>query len=242
MSSLIPQVSIILPTYNEKENIVTLVSELRDGFRNRAYRYEIIVVDDSSPDQTADVVRQSFSDDPNIKLIVRRENRGLANSIKEGMYSATGSVILVMDTDFNHKPADAILLFEIAQHVDVAVGSRFIFGGGMKSAPRYYLSFLFNVFLRVLLGTMMNDNLSGFFAIKRDSLHKLNPSKIFWGYGDYYFRLLLLSQEQRFKHVELPVFYGDRIHGESKTRFLRIFWDYTKAAFYVLYLKACNKW
>lgn len=238
----IPQVSVVLPTYNEKDNIGRLVSELRDGFRSRGYSYEIIVVDDNSPDRTADIVQQAFSGDFNIKTIVRRQNRGLANSIKDGMYAALGSVILVMDTDFNHKPSDAVILFEIARHVDISVGSRFIFGGGMKSRSRYTLSFLFNIFLRLLLGTRMNDNLSGFFAIKRVNLYKLNGSKIFWGYGDYYFRLLLLSQQQQLKHVELPIFYGDRTHGESKTRFIRIFWDYTMAALYVLYLKVCKKW
>jgi len=242
MTAFAPKVSIVLPTYNEKDNIGLLVSELRERFRSGGHSYEIIVVDDDSPDQTADIVRRLASEDPNIKLIVRQQDRGLANSIRAGMYAACGCVILVMDTDFNHKPADAVLLFEIAQHVDVSIGSRFIFGGGMKSMPRYYLSFLFNIFLRLFLGTRMNDNLSGFFAIKRSSLYKLDPSKIFWGYGDYYFRLLLLSQQAGLKHVELPVFYGDRIHGDSKTRFLRVFWDYTLAALYVRYLKACKRW
>lgn len=242
MSTARPNVSVVLPSYNEKDNIVPLVSELSAGFRSRGYSYEIIVVDDSSPDGTSEVVRQCFSGQPEVKLIVRTKDRGLAYSIKDGMYAAQGSTILVMDTDFTHQPADAFILFEITEHVDVSVGSRFIFGGGMKSIAHYYLSFLFNIFLRLLLGTRMNDNLSGFFAIKRDCLYRLDASKIFWGYGDYYFRLLLLSQRERFKHVELPIFYGDRTRGESKTRFVSIFFEYTKAALYVLYLKACRKW
>lgn len=242
MDTKIPKVSVILPTYNEKDNICPLVTELAEGFRSRGHSYEIIVVDDNSPDGTADIVRQRFADAPEIRLIVRNQNRGLANSIKQGMYAAEGAVILVMDTDFNHRPADAFILLEITQHVDISVGSRFIFGGGMKGLWHYYLSFLFNIFLRLLLGTRMNDNLSGFFAIRRECLDKLDPAKIFWGYGDYYFRLLLLSQQMRLKHVELPIFYGDRTRGESKTRFLSIFLGYTRAAFYVLYLKACRKW
>jgi dolichol-phosphate mannosyltransferase len=242
MSTESPKVSVVLPTFNEKDNIVPIVSELSAGFRSRGYSHEIIVVDDNSPDETAEVVRRHFANQTEVKLIVRTRDRGLANSIREGMYAAQGSTILVMDTDFTHQPADAFVLFEITEHVDISVGSRFIFGGGMNSLPHYYLSFIFNVFLRLLLGTRMNDNLSGFFAIKRECLYKLDASKIFWGYGDYYFRLLLRSQGERFKHVELPIFYGDRTRGESKTRFLNIFVEYTKAALYVFYLKVCRKW
>jgi dolichol-phosphate mannosyltransferase len=242
MSTTTVKVSVVLPTYNEKDNVGCLVAELSEGFRSRGYPYEIIVVDDNSPDGTADVVRQSFANEPEVRLIVRKNDRGLANSIREGIFAAQGSIVLVMDTDFTHQPADAFLLFEITQHVDISVGSRFIFGGGMKSMPRYYLSLLFNIFLRLLLGTRMNDNLSGFFAIKRECLLKLDPSKIFWGFGDYYFRLLLRSQQARLKHVELPVFYGDRARGESKTSFLNIFLEYTRAALYIFYLKACRKW
>jgi len=129
MSTSSPKVSVVLPSYNEKDNIGPLVSELSAGFRRRGHSYEIIVVDDNSPDGTAEIVRRLFADQLEVKLIVRTKDRGLANSIREGMYAAQGSTILVMDTDFNHQPADAFLLFEITEHVDVSVGSRFIFGG-----------------------------------------------------------------------------------------------------------------
>ena len=191
-----------------------------------------------SPDGTGEAVTAAFAEDPAIRLIVRRESPGLAFSIREGIEQSTGAIILVMDTDFNHKPADAVLLFEVARHVDLAIGSRFIFGGGMSSLPRYYLSYLYNIFLRLALGTRLDDNLSGFFAIKRGRMFTLDFNKIFWGYGDYFFRLLLLSQANRFVHVELPVYYGERQGGTSKTRLVRIFTSYTREVFYLLYLKA----
>src|ERR1700723_1630674 len=128
MSTASPKVSVILPTFNEKDNIIPIVSELSGGFRSRGYSYEIIVVDDNSPDETAEVVRRHFLNQAEVKLIVRTRDRGLPNSIREGMYAAQGSTILVMDTDFTHQPADAFLLFEITEHVDISVGSRFIFG------------------------------------------------------------------------------------------------------------------
>jgi len=237
-----PVVSVVLPTFNERENIVLLVEELRSRFRSALHSYEIIIVDDQSPDGTGEAVSVAFGDDPNVRLIVRRERPGLAFSIREGIERSTGSIIVVMDTDFNHKPSDAVILFEIARQVDLAIGSRFIFGGGMRSLLRYYLSYLYNIFLRLILGTRIDENLSGFFAIKREHMFALEFDKIFWGYGDYFFRLLLLSQRGHFRHVEVPISYGARLGGNSKTQLLRVFSKYTGAVFYVLYLKALGRW
>jgi len=238
----IPDVSVVLPTLNERYNIVALLNDLRTLFNERDYRYELLVVDDGSTDATAQVAAQACAGDPGFFLIERRRNPGLAFSIREGIERSTGAVILVMDTDFNHRPADALLLFEIARHVDLAIGSRFTFGGGMPNLLRYYLSFLFNLFLRLALGTRMDENLSGFFAIRRERLFELDFDKIFWGYGDYFFRLLLLSQRKRFLHVELPVFYGLRRTGERKTRFVGIFTAYMREVIYILYLKMLRRW
>jgi dolichol-phosphate mannosyltransferase len=237
-----PAVSVVLPTFNEKDNIVALVEELRWRFRARGHSYEILVIDDQSPDGTASLVTRAFADDPCVHVTIRHSNRGLAYSIRQGIERSAGAIVLVMDADFNHKPADAVLLFEVAQYVDLVIGSRFIFGGGMSSLLRYYLSYFYNIFLRVTLGTRLDDNLSGLFAIKRQSMFKLDFDKIFWGYGDYFFRLLLLSQRAGFLHVEVPVFYGERLGGESKTRFLAIFARYTREVLHLMVLKVLRRW
>jgi dolichol-phosphate mannosyltransferase len=237
-----PDVSIVLPTFNEKDNIVPLIEELRSRFRAAGHRYEILVIDDQSPDGTGSAVAAAFADDPGVRVTVRRKNPGLAYSIREGIERSTGAIVLVMDSDFNHKPADAVLLFQVAQYVDLVIGSRFIVGGGMSSLLRYYLSYFYNIFLRATLGTRLDDNLSGLFAIKRERIFELDFDKIFWGYGDYFFRLLLLSQRAGFLHVEVPVFYGNRLGGESKTRFLGIFARYTREVFYLIALKVLGRW
>jgi dolichol-phosphate mannosyltransferase len=237
-----PDVSVVLPTFNEKENIVPLVEELRSLFGAPGYRYEILVVDDQSPDGTGEAVASAFGDDPGVRVIVRRKNPGLAFAIREGVERSTGAIVLVMDSDFNHKPADGLLLFQIAQYVDLVIGSRFIFGGGMSSLPRYYLSYLYNIFLRLMLGTRLDDNLSGLFAVRRERIFELDFDKVFWGYGDYFFRLLLLSQRAGFVHVEVPVFYGERLGGTSKTRFLGIFVKYTREVFHLVALKVLGRW
>jgi dolichol-phosphate mannosyltransferase len=199
-------------------------------------------MDDSSSDGTAEAIAATFSEDPAIHVIVRHQNAGLAYSIREGIERSTGAIILVMDTDFNHRPSDGVLLFEIAKHVDLAIGSRFIFGGGMSDRRRYYMSYLYNLFLRLVLGTRMDENLSGLFAIKRERMFQLDFDKIFWGYGDYFFRMLLLSQRKQFLHVELPVFYGERRGGASKTRLTGILARYTREVFFLVYLKALRRW
>ncbi|AEI96318.1 glycosyltransferase [Roseobacter litoralis] len=236
------QISIVLPTFNERENIVLLVEDLLHRFGEINATCEILVIDDRSPDGTAQAVEQAFAREASVKVISRQAEPGLAMSIRDGIEQATGDVILVMDTDFNHEPKDAVLLFQVTRYVDLCVGSRFIFGGGMSSLPRYYLSYVYNIFMRLMLGTRMDDNLSGFFAIRREKLTDLDFDKIFWGYGDYFFRLLLLSQRAKMRHIQVPVYYGERKGGESKTRFTRIFVKYTREVISLAYKKAMGKW
>jgi dolichol-phosphate mannosyltransferase len=101
----------------------------------------------------------------------------------------------------------------------------------MEDALRYRLSFAYNVMIRALFQTQIQDNLSGFFAVRRDRLYELEAifDKIFYGYGDYFIRLLLVAWRRRWRILEVPVFYILRRHGASKTGFWRIFRDYTAA-------------
>lgn len=234
--------SIILPTFNERGNIVPLLMRLREIIGDLGAEAEVLVVDDASPDGTAEAVRQAFADDSRIRVIVRAVNRGLAWSIREGIERSSGEVVVVMDTDFDHPPECVPLLYNIARHVDLVVGSRFAFGGGMPSNARYVLSYCYNLFMRLTLGTRINDNLSGLFAIRREALEKLEFDKIFWGFGDYFFRLLLLSQRHGLSHVEVPVMYGERTDGASKTGLLAIFAIYTREIFRLMYLRVRGKW
>lgn len=107
--------------------------------------------------------------------------------------------------------------------------------GGMEDALRYRLSLLYNVFIRFLLHTQIQDNLSGFFAVRRDRLFQLQPKfdQIFYGYGDYFIRLLLVAWRSQWRILEVPVFYVLRRHGLSKTGFWNIFRDYTAAVLWL---------
>lgn len=218
--------SVILPTYNEAGNIVNLIEAIKHELSLKRISHEIIVVDDDSPDKTGLLAQKYFSKAPDVRVTIRKKERGLATAIRKGLEMAVGEVVVVMDTDFNHEPKLVPRMVERCKNFDFVVGSRFVRGGGMANKTRERLSYLFNILIRVLLGSPVNDNLSGFFAMKRKELERLNFDKIFWGYGDYFIRLIFLSKEQGSTFTELPSFYKDREYGVSKSQFINMFRDY----------------
>jgi dolichol-phosphate mannosyltransferase len=221
--------SIILPTYKERDNIVELVQAIHRHLEPDGFNYEVVIVDDNSPDGTADVVRAAFGGDPRVKLHVRTQERGLATALRYGAEHSEGEVLVFMDTDFNHDPAMIPQLVKFLEYYDVVIGSRFVMRGGMEDRVRYIFSFIYNLGLRFLFGTRVWDNLSGFFAIYRDKLLELDLDQIFYGYGDYFIRLLMVGWRRGWRLLEIPVFYRLRMRGHSKTQFLSIFTLYTSA-------------
>ena len=223
--------SIILPTYNERDNIISLIEAIKIILDGRRDDYEIIVIDDDSPDRTGVLVRERFQEDARVRCIIRKEERGLATAIRRGITDSTGDIIIVMDTDFNHQPDILPQLIDLQKYYTIVVGSRFISYGGMRDVWRYYLSFFYNLFfIRTLLRTHVQDNLSGLFSIRRAALYDLPWDTIFRGYGDYFLRLLYYAARKRQSVLEVPVYYELRSSGESKTSFIPIFLLYTKAA------------
>lgn len=221
--------SIILPTYNERDNIVELIGAIQQVMVPMSLDYEIVVVDDDSPDGTADVVRERCGGDARVQLHVRQAERGLATAIRYGAERSRGEIIVIMDTDFNHDPAIIPQMISLLEYYDLIIGSRFVMGGGMEDRFRYFSSLVYNMGIRFLFRTQIQDNLSGFFAIDRQKLLGLDLDKIFYGYGDYFIRLLMIAWQRRYKMLEIPVFYRLRMHGHSKTQFLTIFVQYTLA-------------
>lgn len=219
-------VSIVLPTYNESGNIVELLRRILEAVE-ALERCEVIVVDDSSPDGTADIVRREFENDPRVRLHVRAGERGLATAIRKGIELSSGKALIVMDSDFNHDPKYIPQFLNLIQYYEVIVGSRFLYGGGMYSRWRYYSSLLYNIFIRLVLGIPVNDKLSGFFAVRRETLRRLEFDRIFYGYGDYFIRFLMVIVDLKLSILEIPVYYDNRPAGESKTMFLKEFARYT---------------
>lgn len=219
--------SVILPTYNEKDNIVELTRAIFEALDGEDF--EVVIIDDNSPDGTADAVRKNFDNDPRVKLHVRTEGRGLATAIRYGAEHSEGDILLFMDTDFNHDPAMLPQMTKFLEYYDIIIGSRFVMAGGMEDKFRQFSSLLYNYGIRLLFGTPVHDNLSGFFSIYRSKLFTMDLDQIFYGYGDYFIRLLMVGHTREFKMLEVPVFYRLRMHGHSKTQFFSTFVKYTKA-------------
>jgi dolichol-phosphate mannosyltransferase len=231
-------ISIILPTYCECGNISQLISAIEENLSALNQQVEIIVVDDNSPDCTAEVVRQlmplpGFT----IRCLVRVNERGLATAIKHGILHASGDRIVVMDTDFNHSPDNLITLVTLLNDNDMVIGSRFVQGGGMEDRFRYCASLFFNLFIQLILWSPVRDSLCGFFAMRRETLLALDLKTIFSGYGEYFIRLVFFARQNGLKIKEIPVFYTLRKTGESKSNFTSMIADYSRTTFKLLRTK-----
>ena len=215
------ELTVVLPTYNEASSIADVVREIRDVLTQSRIAYKILVLDDASPDGTADLIDSQFALNPDIRVIRRTGPRGLAFSIREGLREANAERILVMDADFNHNPSDIPRLLEQAPQCDIVSGSRFLPGGGMYNQTRQRASRAMNLFVRFVLRSRITDSLAGFFIITRELAEALPEDRIFWGYGDFYIRLLWYAEKQGANILEIPVVYRSRESGESKTPLVR---------------------
>ncbi|MDM8529449.1 glycosyltransferase [Anaerolineales bacterium HSG24] len=223
--------SIILPTYKEKDNILELIRVIFTVLEPTNIEFDIVIVDDNSPDGTADIVRAYFSRDERVKLFVRTKERGLATALRYGVEQSEGEILVFMDTDFNHDPAIIPQMIKFLEYYDIIIGSRFVMAGGMEDKFRQFSSSVYNQAIQVLFNTPVHDNLSGFFAIYRDKLTAMDLDQIYYGYGDYFIRLLMVANRRGYNMLEIPVFYRLRLHGHSKTQFLSILSQYSRALF-----------
>ena len=222
-------VSVILPTYNESGNIVKLVGNVAANIPP-SWDYQIVVVDDNSPDDTIGYVKRAFGDDPRVVTILRTEDRGFAKSIRAGIECANGDRIIVMDSDLTHDPAEISKMLHVGYVYDFVSCSRFCAGGRMVDTVHYVLSMGYNLILRLLIRTQVQDNLGGYFTARRNMLLSLPLDEIFFGYGDYYFRLIHFAQKSGFNVVEVPAAYLLRSEGKSKSNWTRMFITYTLGA------------
>lgn len=218
----------ILPSYNERDNLLELIPRIYTVMnRLPMWRTEIIVVDDNSPDGTAKAVKNTFG--TRVHLIVRKNARGLGTAIAAGVRYAKGVVIIGMDADGNHDPKAIPLLLTALESSDLAVGSRFVPGGGMADMPRYMASKLFNVSMRCI-GFPIWDNTSGYYAVKSTVLRELGVGRIYYGYGEYHLRLVWWAKKRGIRTTERPVYYAQRRYGQSKSRLPIMLITYIRAA------------
>ena len=211
------QLAIVLPTYNERTNIGSMVERLDTALRGIAW--EVIVVDDNSPDGTSDEVRSLSQADPRVRVIQRIGRRGLASAAIEGMLATAAPVVAVMDADHQHDPA---LLPEMLAAVesgdyDVAVGSRFAEGASTEAwgrPDRVKASGIANSIARKLTGVELSDPMSGYFMLRAETLradaHRLS------GVGFKILLDILATVDTALRVKEFPMHFAARATGESK--------------------------
>ena len=209
---------IVIPTYNERENIGLLVKEI---FLLLPEVY-ILVVDDSSPDNTADAVEDLMAKYPNLSLLKRPLKNGLGGAYTEGFKRLLADPdiknIVMMDADFSHNPDYLPLMLKESENYSLVIGSRYIKGGGIAKWEmwRKILSAGGNFYVRILLGRRVHDWTGGFNCIQTDFLRKINLYKI--NLSGYAFimgiKCLLLKAGVNVK--EIPIIFEARRGGESK--------------------------
>lgn len=209
---------VIIPTYNEKENIKAIVEAvfaLQEGFH-------ILVVDDSSPDGTAQIVQElqkSYTDELHLEL--RKQKDGLGKAYIHGFKWALErgyDYIFEMDADFSHNPADLSKLLDACQTADMSVGSRYSQGVNVVNWPmgRVLLSYFASKYVRFILGIPIYDTTAGFVCFKRETLMKIDLDKVkLKGYG-FQVEMKYRVFKKGLKINEVPIIFTNRILGESK--------------------------
>lgn len=208
--------SIIIPTYNEADNINNLIESIVKCIEH-IDSYEILIVDDNSPDKTGEIVREYSKKNPNIKVMVRTKDRGLAKSVVDGYKNAKGDYLLVMDADLSHPPEIIPkLYYKIKEGFDVVVASRLVEGGGTEDWPRTRRlnSFVGTFLCRPL--TKVKDPMSGFYIIRKDLFLDFNKIKT----EGYKILLEVLVKSKSKKTAEVPFIFRDRTYGNSKLNFM----------------------
>ena len=225
------QVSIIIPTYNESENILKILHSIREIIPKNIPT-QTIVVDDNSPDGTGLIVENYLKQvkkmaDNTIEIIHRKTKDGLGSAILKGIQHAKGDTIVVMDCDFSHPPQVIPKLLESIKkyQCDIAVASRYIKGGQIQgwSLKRKLMSKFATLIAKKGLGISTKDPMSGFFAFKRNVINGLNIDAI-----GYKILLEILVKTKNVSIKEIPYTFQDRELGSSKLSMKTVF-EYYKS-------------
>ena len=211
---------IIIPTYNEKENIEKIIRKVF----SLAKDFHLLIVEDNSPDGTASIVKSLMQEFPDKLFIEERKGKmGLGTAYIHGFKWALNKnygYVFEMDADFSHNPDDLLRLYDACNNggADAAVGSRYIAGGKIKNWPlsRILMSYFASVYARMVLWFNVRDTTAGFMCYKRSVLERIDLNKIkFMGYA-FQIEMKYTASKLGFKVTEVPITFIDRQEGVSK--------------------------
>ena len=211
---------VIIPTYNERENIAEIIHAVMD----QPTDFDLLIVDDASPDGTADIVKDLQAQYTNRLHIEDREGKlGLGTAYIHGFRWALKrhyEYVFEMDADFSHNPADLNKLYHSchAEGNDMAIGSRYVTGVNVVNWPmsRVMLSYFASYYVRFITGMPMTDTTAGFKCYRRSILETIDLSKVkFMGYA-FQIEMKFITWKYGFKIAEVPIIFTDRTKGQSK--------------------------
>ncbi len=210
---------VIIPTYKEKENIGAIIKAIS----SLGTSFDILIIDDNSPDGTAGIVKDLQKSFKNLHLIERSGKLGLGTAYITGFKWALEkdySFIYEMDADFSHDPHDLVRLYKACKEdgADLAIGSRYISGVNVVNWPlsRVLMSYIASIYVRVITGMKIMDTTAGFKCYKREVLENIKPDHLrSVGYG-FQIEMKFTAWRLGYKIVEIPIIFTDRKLGASK--------------------------
>ena len=210
---------VLIPTYNEKENI----SKIIDAVLGLEHQFEILVIDDNSPDGTAAIVEDIMTREPRVHILKRPGKQGLGTAYIAGFKWAIENkydYIIEMDADFSHNPNDLIPLRAACANdgADVSIGSRYITGVNVVNWPmgRVLMSYYASAYVRIITGMSVRDTTAGFVCYRREVLETIELDKIqFKGYA-FQREMKFTAFKYGFKIKEVPIIFVNRVLGTSK--------------------------
>ena len=214
-------ISVVLGTYNEAENIMKLIPLIQSVLQAEKLHGEIVVVDDSSPDGTGEIVRKIESEYDNVKLFSRPGKLGHGSAIAEGYKKATGDVIISMDTDFSHDPADIPrFIGKMDEGFDFVQASRYVPGGryevkSFETWKKNIASRLGNVLARTLTGVPLHDFTTSYRAVRKEVVKKVVTESVG---NSFFLEFAVKAHRNGFKLAEIPIVFKDRVSGKSKLK------------------------
>jgi len=206
-----PAYSIVIPAYNESARLGATLDKVLAYVRSQQWDAEVIVVNDGSRDNTADIVRAFAAKDPTLRLVENPGNRGKGYSVRNGMLNARGRIVLFSDADLSSPIEEAPKLFEaLEQGADIAIGSRWLRAETQTQRQplhRQLFGRIYNLILRLTLGLQFADTQCGFKAFKQPAVQAIFPLQKIerWGFDP---EVLFLARKLKFKVKEVPVAWG----------------------------------
>jgi dolichol-phosphate mannosyltransferase len=214
-------VSVVLGTYNERENLSRLIPIIETIFESKRINGEIVVVDDNSPDGTSELVRELEERYGNIRLLWRPTKMGPGSAHADGYRFAKGTIIVGMDTDFSHDPHDIPRFVQrIAEGFDVVVASRYVRGGqyevrSFQTLKKRIASRLGNVLIHVLSGVPVHDFTTSLRAVRSEVIR--NISTVSAG-NSFFMEFIVKAYRKGYRITEVPIVFKDRVIGKSKLK------------------------